>query len=72
MTSVVGVPVPTMGSGASGGGVKRSRGNLSGSGFRERSFGGESVLGYLSGNTGRHCCPVGCARLMPGQAEILM
>ena len=34
-------------------GVKRGGGNLPGSGFRGRSFGGGSVLEYLVGNAGR-------------------
>ena len=53
VTSAAGVPAPVSGPVAAGGGVKQGGGHLAGSGFRDRTFGGESVLGYLGGGAGR-------------------
>ena len=53
VTDAAGVPVPAVGSGAGIVGVKRGGGPLAGAGFRGRSYGGGSVLGYLGGGARR-------------------
>ena len=51
--NVAGIPFSAAGSGNACWGVKRGGGHLAGSGFRGRSLGGGSVLGYLGGGAGR-------------------
>ena len=49
VVDVGGVPAPVPGPVTAGGGVKRGGGQLAGSGFRGRPFGGGSVANYLGG-----------------------